>query len=84
MRDPIVIPNTPERIHIQNTDFEHEYGIIVEYRARTIIIELTNADPTSLLYGTKFRRSFSKKTGLSNGNCLMDKGEDGRRLKILF
>mgnify|MGYP003630894449 CR=1 FL=1 len=78
----IVIPNTPERIHIQNTTFEHEYGTIVEYRARTVIIELTIEDSPHFEKGTKFRRSFSKKTGLSNGNCLMDK--EGRRLKILF
>tara|TARA_R110000796_G_scaffold59254_2_gene136564 strand:- start:1455 stop:1709 length:255 start_codon:yes stop_codon:yes gene_type:complete len=84
MRDPIVIPNTPERIHIQNTTFEHEYGTIVEYKEKTLVIELTIENSTIFKKGTKFRRSFSKKTGLSNGNCLMDKGEDGRRLKILF
>ena len=72
---------TREKIHIQNTTFEEEYGYVVEWNEKNVIIELTvitsKESIIKRMNGLKFKRSFSRKTGLSNGNSL------GRVLKIL-
>jgi len=66
-----------EKIHIQNTTFENEYGYVVEWKLKTVLIELTTKEDGNFPKGTKFKKSFSRKTGLSNANSL------GRVLKIL-
>tara|TARA_R110000803_G_scaffold192272_1_gene255073 strand:- start:661 stop:888 length:228 start_codon:yes stop_codon:yes gene_type:complete len=72
---------TREKIHIQNTTFEEEYGYVVEWKEKTVIIELTidnsSESIAKRMNGIKFKRSFSRKTGLSNANC------HGNLLKIL-
>tara|TARA_R110001632_G_scaffold186925_1_gene307322 strand:- start:233 stop:478 length:246 start_codon:yes stop_codon:yes gene_type:complete len=72
---------TREKIHIQNTTFEEEYGYVIEWKEKTVIIELTvitsKESIIKRMNGLKFKRSFSRKTGLSNANSL------GRVLKIL-
>ena len=66
-----------EKIYIQNTTFESEYGYVVEWKSKNVIIELTIKEGGNFPKGTKFNRSFSRKTGLSNKNSL------GNILKIL-
>ena len=72
---------TREKIHIQNTTFEEEYGYVIEWKEKSVIIELTISTTKESIIkktnGLKFKRSFSRKTGLSNANSL------GRILKIL-
>mgnify|MGYP003148878915 FL=1 len=67
-----------EKIHIQNTTFESEYGYVVEWRSKSVLIELTyKEDSMHFPKGTKFNRSFSRKTGLTH------KKSFGKVLKIL-
>ena len=69
--------DTREKIHIQNTTFENEYGYVVEWKEKTVIIELTIKEDGNFPKGTKFNRSFSRKTGLTHKNS------DANVLKIL-
>ena len=69
---------TREKIHIQNTTFESEYGYVIEWKSKNVIIELTIKEDGNFPKGTKFNRSFSRKTGLSNGKS------HGTILKVLI
>jgi len=75
----IVIASTPERIHIQNTTFQKEFGEVVEWKKDRVIVRLFHRGSKYFTEGTSFTRAFSRKSGRAFGNS--GRGENG--LKIL-
>jgi hypothetical protein len=61
------IKMTPERIHIQNTTFQKEYGEVVKYDAKYIEVRLFYRSGYKFLEDTSFTRKFSRKTGKAFG-----------------
>lgn len=61
------IKMTPERIHIQNTTFEKEYGEVVKYTDKYIEVRLFHKGSDFFPEDTSFTRKFSKKTGKAFG-----------------
>ena len=66
----IKIKITPERIHIQNTSFEKEYGEVVKYTDKYIEVRLFHKGCDFFAENTSFTRKFSKKTGKAFGSNL--------------
>ena len=61
------IEMTPERIHIQNTTFEKEYGEVVEYTDKYVVVKLFHSSKSNFSENTSFIRKFSKKSGKAFG-----------------
>ena len=57
----------PERIHIQNTIFEKEYGEIVKTEEKYIEVRLFYRAGRLFPEDTSFTRKFSRKTGKAFG-----------------
>lgn len=64
------IEMTPERIHIQNTTFEKEYGEVIKYTDKYVVVKLFHSVKSSFPENTSFIRKFSKKTGKAFGMYL--------------
>ena len=60
----------PERIHIQNTTFQKEYGEVMKYDAKYIEVKLFYRSGYPVPEDTSFTRKFSRKTGKSFGTDL--------------
>ena len=56
-----------EKIRVNGVTFESKFGTVKEYTEKNVIVELTNNDENSEMFGTKFTRAFSKKTGKAFG-----------------
>ena len=69
-----IIPNIPEKIHVQNTTFQKEYGEIVSCKGKYVEIKLFYKKGGMFPENTSFNRKFSKLTGKAVGS----------NLKILF
>tara|TARA_R110002012_G_scaffold283603_1_gene474008 strand:+ start:4198 stop:4413 length:216 start_codon:yes stop_codon:yes gene_type:complete len=61
------IEMTPERIHIQNTTFEKEYGEVIKYTDKYVVVKLFHSSKSNFPENTSFIRKFSKKTGKAFG-----------------
>ena len=56
-----------EKIYIQNTTFEKEYGEVVENKEKSVIVKLFYKKGGLFPEDTEFTRCFSKKTGKAYG-----------------
>jgi hypothetical protein len=61
------IEMTAERIHIQNTTWQKEYGEVVNYTDKYVVVKLFHSSKSKFLENTSFIRKFSKKTGKAFG-----------------